>query len=1027
MSIKQHAETRFVELMTELFQLDEAESLDFGIYRVIKRHNREVREFLGEIATENDQKRLKGGQLSEILETSFADADAETTADDKYRLIQLEKDLNLKPGMSPDERETQLATLEKIPATAQMVAEYRSRKEQMASASTAIGDRTEVLNRLYQFFARHYQDGDFIVERRYGRDGSRYIRSTGEDTEFHWATEDMYYIKSGDIFTDFPVKLSKGQRIVFTVDPESLQKTRAELKPSDKAHYEINAVKQGDGGHFCVILKYLKNGQTDKHKEEIAVAVQKACGGDIAEIKRWLNHFIARNQSDFFIHKRLKEALSDDLNIFIKTEILDADQLLAGGDLPKRIVKVARIVREVGRQIIEFLAALEDFQKALWEKKKLVFDTRYVISLDRIDLLAGREWLEKNIDEIIHHQQQEWSELGLGDYTNSAECQIEKPGDMFNPPSIYYLPLPLDTKNFDDEFKWNLLKTLTSINPLDDTLDGVLIQSDNWQALNTISTKYRNNVNCVYADPPYNSDAGPISYKNGYRHASWIALVQDRLHTAKLFLTDTGVFCITIDDYEAHRLRSLAEHSISEYELLGVAPIKNNPAGRTGTTGFSICHEYAYFYGIPDKAQVDRLEHNAAQKARYKEKDDIGFFEWTNFRKHGGMNTYKTTRPRQFYPIYVKGESIRIPNMTWDNQARHYIIHEPASEGEEILLPIDDKGNERIWDFIVETAKQNIAHFKVRKDSQGETAIYRKWRINDEGLLPQTWWDKKQYSAAEYGTNLLTKLFGSAHAFMFPKSLYAVVDCLKVSGLRNDQSGMALDFFAGSGTTGHAVIEMNRLDGGNRKFLLIEANQYIDRVTIPRIKKVSAAVEWSGGKADKLDGIGLFMRIQILEQYDDTLENLDTDIEKQTELPFDDPAFTLRYRLDRATRHVFSSIEHFTSPFGYKLKRSEGGGEAKPRKVDLVESLIYLLGLNVDMLYREPQGVVITGHDRRKRSLAVFFRDCSVVDSAVWAEAKMVQHPASRVLTNDPASLTFSGCERFEAIESIFTTQFGRA
>lgn len=287
-----------------------------------------------------------------MVSLKFSSADAETSADDKYRLIQLEKDLSIKAGMSPAEREAQLVTLEKISATANMVAEYRSRLEQKNSASTAVGDRSEVLNRLYQFFARHYQDGDFIVERRYGRDGSRYVRSTGEDTEFHWATEDMYYIKSGDTFTDFPVQLSRGQRLLFTVEPESLHKTRAELKPSDKAHYELDAVTKDDESAFRVSLNYLKGGQSDKQKEEIATTVEKASGGDSAEIKRWLNHLIARNQSDFFIHKRLKEALSEDLDIFIKIEIMDTDQLLTAGDLPRRIIKVARIVREVGRRRI---------------------------------------------------------------------------------------------------------------------------------------------------------------------------------------------------------------------------------------------------------------------------------------------------------------------------------------------------------------------------------------------------------------------------------------------------------------------------------------------------------------------------------------------------------------------------------------------------------------------------------------------------------------------------------------------------
>lgn len=1033
-SQRQQMETRFVELMTELFQLDEAEALDFGLYRVIRRHNREVKAFLGEIISENESKALQGGRLAELLNAAFEAVGHEAQAEDKFRLKDLEDQLGLKPGMTQDQREAILAQAENIPAAKGLVAEYRSRTETLGQQQTVQQDRAEVLNRLYQFFSRHYQDGDFIVERRYGKGGSRYVRSTGEDTEFHWATEDMYYIKSGDIFTDFPVRLANGQRILFTVEPESLQATRAALKPNDKAHYELDETTK-DGEVIKVRLKYLKGAQTEKQKEEIVTAVQKVGAGGTAEvgadIRRWLNRFMARNQSDFFIHKRLKEALTEDLDIFIKTEVLDVDQLLAGAtqqtDLPKRAMKVARIVREIGGHIIDFLAALEDFQKALWEKKKLVFETRYVITLDRLEHYCP-EWLAKNIDTIVKKQRKEWKELGLGDYAKAASCIKKTAGDLATAASEQYLPLPVDTNNFDDDFKWSLIDAITATTPLDDALDGVAIQSDNWQALNSISDRYRSEVTCVYADPPYNSDAGPISYKNGYRHASWIALVQDRLQAAKRLLSDQGVFCITIDDYEAHRLRSLSERAISEYELLGVAPIKNNPAGRTGTTGFSICHEYAFFYGIPNSAEIDRLEHSDSQKARYKEKDEIGYFEWTNFRKHGGLNTYKTARPRQFYPIYVKGESIRIPGMTWDGQAREYVIHDAPSDGEEVLYPVDEKGNERIWDFVVDTARQNISHFKVKKDSRGETAIYRKWRINDEGLLPQTWWDKKQYSAAEYGTNLLTKLFGTAHAFMFPKSLHAVVDCLKVGGLRSDVGGTALDFFAGSGTTAHAVIELNRLDQGNRKFILVEANQYIDRVTIPRIKKVSAANEWAGGKAEKLDGIGLFMKIQSFEQYDDTLESLDIEIGagESGQLLFQDSAFALRYRLDATQRALYCATSSFSSPFGYKLKRALGGGEAQLHDADLVESIPYLMGMDVIRLYREDRGVVLIGRNRRKKSVAVFFRNCATEGSAEWVKTKLAEHPADHVYTNDPASLSFEGCDQFEAIESIFAQQFGR-
>jgi adenine-specific DNA-methyltransferase len=161
---------------------------------------------------------------------------------------------------------------------------------------------------------------------------------------------------------------------------------------------------------------------------------------------------MARNQSDFFIHKRLKEALSDDLDIFIKTDVLDVDQLLAGAmqqtDLPKRAMKVARIVRDIGGHIIEFLAALEEFQKALWEKKKLVFETRYVITLDRLERHCP-EWLAKNIALIVKQQRVEWKELGLGDYAKAAACIRKIPGDLATAASEHYLPLPVDTRNFD--------------------------------------------------------------------------------------------------------------------------------------------------------------------------------------------------------------------------------------------------------------------------------------------------------------------------------------------------------------------------------------------------------------------------------------------------------------------------------------------------------------------------------------------------------------------------------------------------
>lgn len=1030
-SQRQQMETRFVELMTELFQLDEAEALDFGLYRVIRRHNREVHAFLGEIVADKESKALQGGRLAELLDAAFETLGHEAQADDKFRLKDLEQQLGLKPGMTQDQREAALAQAEGFPAIKGLVAEYRSRTETQVSQQTVQQDRAEVLNRLYQFFSRHYQDGDFIVERRYGKGGARYVKSTGEDTEFHWATEDMYYIKSGDIFTDFPVRLANGQQILFTVDPESLQATRSALKPNDKAHYELDAATK-DGEIIKVRLKYLKGAQTEKQKDEIVTAVQKVGAGGTAEsgadIRRWLGRFMARNQSDFFIHKRLKEALSEDLDIFLKAEVLDVDQLLAGAnqqtDLPKRVMKVARIVREVGGHIINFLAALEDFQKALWEKKKLVFETRYVITLDRLERYAPA-WLAQNIEAIIKKQRAEWKDLGLGDYAKATACIRKTKGDLATAATEQYLPLPIDTRNFDAAFKWSMLEAVTAVVGLDDALDGLAIQSDNWQALNVLQQKYDRKIQALYADPPYNTDAGPIDYKNGYRKGSWAALIYDRFVLSRNLLQLDGIACATIDDYQQRELHTIMEMIFGVDNRVGTVAIRANPRGRPTKTGLAVAHEYAIFFRNDPSSVLDKVERTAKQQERYKESDEQGVFEWMNFRRQGS-NSDRSARWRLYYPIFLTETSLRIPKITWNEAHKEWELHEKPKHGEVVVYPIDEDGNQKTWRWKHDEVTANPDEFQVKDDRSDRRWVYFKYRPNQKGVQATTVWSDARHSATEYGTAIVKKLFGKS-AFSYPKSFLAVQDCLKVSGLRDDE-GWCIDIFAGSGTTAHAVMVMNADDGGKRKFILVETNKYFDSVTLNRVKKVGASLDWKDGSAEAVNGSGVFVRVQSLEQYDDTLESLDAEINEGNsgELLFQDPAFALRYRLNKTSRTLYCGVDRFTSPFGYQLKRAEGGGEAQSYEVDLVESIPYLLGMDINRLYRESQGVVILGCNRRGQSVAVFFRDCATKDSAQWVQAKLAQHPADRVYTNDPASLSFEGCDSLEAIESVFAAQFGR-
>ncbi len=186
---------------------------------------------------------------------------------------------------------------------------------------------------------------------------------------------------------------------------------------------------------------------------------------------------------------------------------------------------------------------------------------------------------------------------------------------------------------------------------------------------------------------------------------------------------------------------------------------------------------------------------------------------WQPFLKGGGAVTYRSARPKQFYPIYVNTESksLRIPKLSWNRERREWQTAEQPSPDEVVVWPIDEKGNERIWSLNHTTAQDNIKNLEVRISKDGSPKVFRKHTPAD-GVVPRTWWDKTTYGAREYGTAILSDLFGSS-PFSFAKSPFAVEDCLRVAGLASETDGEVLDYFAGSGTTGHAVINLNREDG----------------------------------------------------------------------------------------------------------------------------------------------------------------------------------------------------------------------
>ena len=283
--------------------------------------------------------------------------------------------------------------------------------------------------------------------------------------------------------------------------------------------------------------------------------------------------------------------------------------------------------------------------------------------------------------------------------------------------------MPLDTQYFKDLE----LDILALFDDLDSSLDGWLIHSENYQALNTILPKFHERVNCVYIDPPYNTDASAIIYENRYKHSSW-CLIHNRLGFAKEFLSPDGMICVTIDDYEANHLQFLMDDIFGSENYLATIVIRNNPSGRSTVKGFAVNHEYGFFYAKSNNlAKVGRFPHSRTQKDRYDNIDIDGRrFEWENLRK-SSSGSRRADRPKQYFPFYFDETKtkLRIPKMRWDEIIRTWIILEEQTEDEIVILPIDDNNQERVWNYGFERIIAEIGELQINKKN-GKFEISKK-------------------------------------------------------------------------------------------------------------------------------------------------------------------------------------------------------------------------------------------------------------------------------------------------------------
>ena len=503
----------------------------------------------------------------------------------------------------------------------------------------------------------------------------------------------------------------------------------------------------------------------------------------------------------------------------------------------------------------------------------------------------------------------------------------------------------------------------------------MLIHSDNFQALNLLQARYREQVKCIYIDPPYNTDNDGFIYKDRYKSSSWLSLVNNSLQLAKYIIrNDDAFFTMSIDKNQLYESKLFLDTSLSHLTFINTIVNVNNPKGRSDQKHLPTAHDNIILYATKNAISYGWSPQNKVLK-RYRLQDSNGKYREIDLRKTGN-NDLATDRPKMAYPF------------AFNKDTGHLIVLEEGSScpiGYFLIYPMKTDNIKGRWRWQFSTAVENISRLLAKFQPQkNQWTIFEKdYLDDDERVFPTSVWDEKPFNS-ERGSELFINLGFSKDFFKNPKPVGLLEHLLEHLG---NNGSYILDYFAGSGTTAHAVINLNREDGGKRKYILVEQAEYFNTVLKPRVQKVIYSKEWKDGKP-QADGDGNFhgvpqiVKVLKLESYEDTLNNLQLkklDLLAHTLNEQTAQDYLLHYMLDIESRDSLLSSDDFHKPFDYRLNiASDSAGAYTPQLIDLVETFNYLLGLRVDSVEdrRYDKGYVfVEGHLEGEPVLLVW-RDC---------------------------------------------------
>lgn len=728
--------------------------------------------------------------------------------------------------------------------------------------------REELFDKLYSFFKRYFSESASIYFRFTPPHEHVYekVYTDDRDVALFWKTHMLYYVKTDRLFKSMTVEVD-GFR--FTFDVSTLEHKRA----NEKRALVYTFKERREDGTLVFTVTYSEQGRrTDI--DGIRKAIKGALGlknytpqvPSEETLERAFRLFERQSEVDYFINKNARQFLQEQFDLWLYQYVFEPEQR-QGTVWTERRIRQLQVLKEIAYKIIDFIAQFEDELVRIWNKPKFVLGSHYVITLDRI---AKQEGGPEVLERLLAHpgmvsQVQEWRELGMveEDFTPEQVWVSDLMGKRLHERYQY---LPLDTKYFPD------LETaiLTLFDHLDEALDGWLVHSENYQALNTMLPKFRGRVKTIYIDPPYNTGSDEFIYRDQFRHSSWLTMMENRLRLAREWMREDGAIFVSVDDNEHSEAWKLMEMIFGSENAITSMVWEGGP--KNDSRFISVSQDYIIAF-VKNKTHL--AEKGEVWRIRKEGIDEI--YKQVERLKHEYGNDYERISEalKEWYRTLPKGHPARAH--------RHYnMVDErgvffpgdiswPGGGGPayEVLHPTTRKPvakPARGWVFpSPERMQQAIDEGRVYFGPD-ETSVpkLKRYLHETEGQVLSPVFYKDRRAAFQQLRHIL-----GHDKFRNPKDPEIIQ---KIVEATTDRSSLVLDFFAGSGTTAHAVINLNREDGGRRKYILVEMADYFHTVLLPRIKKVAFSDKWKDGRAQP-DGKGTshFVKYFRLEQYEEVL------------------------------------------------------------------------------------------------------------------------------------------------------------